>query len=142
MSEILDFLNRCLDEDERTAEACESPAPWTVRYRGESTVTDADDHAVIYDEGAPGACDAVHIAAWDPGRVLAEVAAKRRILDRHPGANAEDECPGCGAHLDGTWRTGAGELCPEQVDMAQPFAGRPGWREEWTLQLAQATADH
>ncbi|MER6830881.1 DUF6221 family protein [Streptosporangium sp. NPDC000563] len=62
-----------------------------------------------------------HIARYDPSRVLDEVAAKRRILARHPGATASSECPGCGAHLDGTWVTPPGGTCPELADLAAPY---------------------
>lgn len=72
-----------------------------------------------------------HVLRHNSARVLAEVAAKRRILERHPGATNVDECPGCGANLDGTWRTPPGSLCPEQVDMALPYADHPDYRQEW-----------
>lgn len=75
-----------------------------------------------------------HIVRHDPARVLAEVAAKRRIIERHPGATATDECPGCGAWLNGTWRTGPGETCPELADVAAPYADRPGFPEELRMQ--------
>lgn len=62
---------------------------------------------------------AEHIAYNDPAAVLRRVAADRRVLARHPGATATDECPGCGAWLDGTWCTPPGALCPELVDLAE-----------------------
>ncbi|MER5649652.1 DUF6221 family protein [Streptosporangium sp. NPDC002524] len=72
-----------------------------------------------------------HIVRHDPSRVLDEVAAKRRVLARHPGATADSECPGCGAHLDGTWVTPPGGTCPELADLAAPYvspeAKRVGW---------------
>lgn len=74
--------------------------------------------------------DGAHIARHDPARVLAECAAKRRIVERH-GALDEDECPGCGAYLDGTWRTGPGELCPDLAALASVYADHPDYREEW-----------
>jgi hypothetical protein len=63
--------------------------------------------------------------------VLAEVEAKRRILTRHPGATATDECPGCGAYLDGTWMTPPGAICPELAGLALPYADHPDYSQEW-----------
>ncbi|GAA4209640.1 hypothetical protein GCM10022252_76450 [Streptosporangium oxazolinicum] len=60
-------------------------------------------------------------------RALAEVEAKRRTLARHPGATASSECPGCAAHLDGTWVTPAGATCPQLADLAAPYADHPGY---------------
>jgi hypothetical protein len=61
--------------------------------------------------------DAMHIARWDPARVLAEVEAKRRILDMV---------------VPGNYYGGYGEAYLDAVrELAQPYAGRPGWREEW-----------
>jgi hypothetical protein len=76
---------------------------------------------------------AAHIARHDPARVLAEVAAKQAILEIHPGSTERDECPGCGAWLSGTWATPPGAMCPVVAALAQPYAGRPGWREEWRI---------
>ena len=85
--DIADFIRARLDEDEQAARAA-TPGPWTVdsdiypeainspsgdqpvaggRWGGEASVFET-------------AADAVHIARHDPARVLAEVAAKRRIL--------------------------------------------------------------
>jgi len=60
--------------------------------------------------------DAMHIARWDPARVLAEVKAKRAILDEWREYPAERR------HLN-----------PVIWHLAQPYAGRPGWREQWGL---------
>lgn len=94
-----------------------------------------------------------HIARWDPSRVLAEVEANRRILDLHVGAH---DCP---EMVTGTypadWPPDApygkagqpwahpsvehfedGQPCSTVRLLAQPYAGRPGWREEWRLDAA------
>jgi hypothetical protein len=55
------------------------------------------DSIVVYDEGAPTAAQAAHIALNDPARVLREVAAGRRLLacwheqDGRRSNSAEDE---------------------------------------------------
>jgi hypothetical protein len=56
----------------------------------------------------------MHIARWDPARVLAEVEAKRKILSMYEDYTAERR-----------------HLGPVIWALAQPYAGRPGWREEW-----------
>lgn len=57
-----------------------------------------------------------HIARWDPARVLAEVDAKRRILDWAIVWRDRDCAP---------WNADCIRL------LALPFADRPGYREEW-----------
>ena len=65
-----------------------------------------------------------HIARHDPARVLSEVAAKRTILDRHePGVSEPSECGRC----NDPWP------CDDVKALAQPYAGEPGWQEEWRL---------
>ncbi len=52
------------------------------------------------------------ITAWDPPRVLAECESKRRIV-------AE-------------WREGDQiAMRPVLIALARPYAGRPGWSDEW-----------
>lgn len=84
--------------------------------------------------------DAVHIARHDPARVLAEVAAKRRIIDLHhslgPSAGTEDEvvCDACGPEEDISFRVetyGGRWPCTTLRLLASVYAGRPGWRSEW-----------
>jgi hypothetical protein len=72
--------------------------------------------------GGPGPGDPMHwnvdyLARWDLARVLAEVEAKRRMLDQlWDGVTVWDP--------DG-WAVDFTKL------LAQPYAGQPGWREEW-----------
>lgn len=74
-------------------------------------------HFVISGTEEMRTVDAMHIARWDPARVLAEVQAKRRILDMV---------------APGDYIGGYGEAYVHVVhELAQPYAGQPGWREEW-----------
>lgn len=65
----------------------------------------------------------------DPLRVLAECAAKRRIVEIHSGGH---ECPGVGQvwwseeHDDWT------EPCPTMRALAVVYAGHPDCQQEWT----------
>lgn len=80
-----DRLRAGLDEDERVAQACAEGTglqavglTWHV-WDG-AGVRDEHDATVVYDEGAPTAAEAAHIARNDPARALRDIAARRRIL--------------------------------------------------------------
>jgi hypothetical protein len=76
----------------------------------------------------------------DPNRVLAEVEqgraeveAKRRILDEHDSYGGYGErCQTCRDPNDDL-AAGAPLPCPTVRLLALPYAGRPGWREEWAV---------
>lgn len=71
-----------------------------------------------------------------PQDLIRNCTAKARVLARHPGSTAEDECPGCGADLSGQWNTGPGELCPELQDMALAYTDHTDYLPEWSLPSA------
>lgn len=96
------------------------------------------DNITIYDEGGHGNYQAQHIARHDPARVLVEVAAKRRRLERHRPETTEYydrhgniatftacEICGNGGTTDDAWP------CIELLDDAAPYAGQPGYDESW-----------
>lgn len=60
--------------------------------------------------------DAMHIARWDPARVLAEVEAKRELIDELIAYMEGDYAP---------WNEGYLKL------MALPYVDRDGFRDEW-----------
>lgn len=122
MSEdLVTWLRAHLDEDERVANAA-GGCDWS------NIIADRDEN--------------IHIARHDPARVLAEVEAKRRILeaveryfDPHPG----QPCTNLDEDGEQTW-----EPCELHVErmataitpyvlplLALPYADRPGYREEW-----------
>lgn len=129
-----------LDDDERVARAATS-GPWrydpTKHHRLPGTVR-FEEGVFTGPPGADAVCiavtgetddpqsmaDAEHIATWDPARVLAEIEAKRRIL----------------AHIGMVVISPGREALPpeyvEQMELfckwiAQPYADRPGFPEEW-----------
>jgi hypothetical protein len=136
------WLRQQIDEDERVARAAAHGGRW--RYEiGDSvgawklydehwniaSMTTYDTESYNYAERMPAFRpptyidpDAIgsHIARHDPARVLAEVAAKRAILELHK--NIDGLCDRC--YMDRA-------PCETVRLLAQPFAGRPGWREEW-----------
>lgn len=100
VDELIAWLRQQLDDDERVARQVMAD-PGGVFLDPE---TDATNVMTI----------AAHLYRWPPKRVLAEVEAKRRILDEAIRLSRYD-----------------GEFEFVQL-LARPYAGRAGWREEWT----------
>lgn len=134
MSDLAAWLRAQLDEDERVARVA-SPGPWRVDSETYAeAIYGASDEAVIAGGRWGGeasvfdsTADAIHIARHDPARVLAEVAAKRKILELHPAAgllSAPDLCGSCAAYPG---------PCDTLRLLALPYAGMRGWREEWRV---------
>ena len=69
---------------------------------------------------------APHIAYWDPARVLAEVDAKRRVLDQCEGLSRSTVNTG-----DDTTQYSATRVYEVVTLLAAPYANRPGFRDEW-----------
>jgi hypothetical protein len=114
VTELVDFLKARLDEDERTArgtmwEGSGNKADWeeiasaTLEIGVE--VIHTNDRMVNR-----------HVARWDPARVLAEVDAKRRILDTYE------------AFLDESLTAG---LDVALHLLALPYDQHPDYRQEW-----------
>lgn len=129
--DLIHFLRDRLDEDEQIAQDAAGLAAvrrhWTRQAL--SCVVDATDGGlIVYGEGAPTSEQAQHIARWNPARVLAEVAAKRQIID---GVTARLDPTGD----DGGWTSvefETDEMAGETLRLlALPYADRPGYREEW-----------
>ena len=144
VDELITWLRAQLDEDERVARAA-SVGPWLTKradsvYADETTVVlqpgPLPDWATLVvppqEEGGEGIDpgNAEHIARWDPARVLAEIDAKRRILEihhhiecQHDRYGPDGDCAECGNEYP----------CETVHLLAQPYAGHDGWREEWQL---------
>jgi hypothetical protein len=120
--ELIEWLREQLDADERIALAVEAkrPGPWEVDGVAIISATrkaekgwDYDVFNDIWNDEA-----AALVVAWDPARVLAEVKAKRAILDGYEASYRQsDDYPG--------WE-GA------MYAIAQVFTGREGWQPEWS----------
>jgi hypothetical protein len=133
MDELIAFLRRMLDADEARARAA-TPGPWRHNpdKHWRKPGTSWFEEAVF--AGAPGAdatcvagtgetddpqsmADADHIARHDPARVLADVAAKRAILNAAVMLlvdDAEDE-----------------EAAEIVKNLALPYADHPDYQESW-----------
>ncbi|SFP24706.1 DUF6221 family protein [Actinomadura madurae] len=133
--DLVEFLRARLDRDEQTARAC-SGAPWlatpsgtvsTDPGTGDAGTGDADTGEPAYVATAENGAYAEHIARHDPFRTLAEVAARRQILDEYEKQS---------------WILGQGHRTPE-LEAAQsvrekvlrllalPYATHPAYQEEW-----------
>lgn len=141
MSDLIEFLCARLDEDEQIARAalCDDPRYLTDdEATADNGVWQTSTHPhdecvvrgagiVIYDEGGHTAEQARHIARNDPARVLAEVDAKRRILDAAEGSfDAYDEDP-----YDETRTADSSTFEWILRVLALPYADHPDYREEW-----------
>jgi hypothetical protein len=120
VDELITWLRAQLDDDERVArEAGDDSLRWRSEGPERNLVDEIRTIAIAPYEGELH--EAEHIARWDPARVLAEVEAKRRVLDWL--VDCENKA------LDGNWWNL--EVRDAVEALAQPYAGRPGWREEW-----------
>jgi hypothetical protein len=137
MDDLVTWLRAQLDDDERVALAA-TAGPWrhdaTKHWRKPGT-TWFEESVFAGPAGADATCvagtgeaddpqsmaDARHIARWDPARVLAEVEAKRRIVDWLV------DCADKALHGD-WWNL---EVDDAFKAIALPYAARPGYREEW-----------
>jgi hypothetical protein len=134
MDDLTTWLRAQLDDDERVARACPfrdwrtlgppGTAPTLCGRHGNSNAHLAEP-VTFHD---PKSATLAHAARWDPARVLAEIDAKRRIIDaierrldrREPDGGWES----AGAETDGMADTTLRLL-------ALPYADRPGYRSEW-----------
>lgn len=113
VDDLIVWLHVQLDDDERVAR------------EADGFYDDRDLSAELVEEGFDQ-CVGDLAARWDPARVLADIAAKRRILEAYESVAQYVEMP---AHIQP----------PEELDawrqavrlLAQPYSGRPGWRQEW-----------
>lgn len=122
MDELVRWLGKQLDDDERAARAA-TPGPWHAQDGG--VVSDDDEQwPVAETQSARDREDRVHIARHDPARVLREIDAKRRIIDQHKRYAAERR------RMMGGWDPQSDDS-PILAALASVYADRPGFREEW-----------
>jgi hypothetical protein len=132
MDDLIIWLRTQYDADERIATSAAGAYPHWVASSG--AVCQQDTGGSGYLATGPYETDLdedviEHMVLHDPARVLADIAAKRAILDEYERASAavpEDE------QLWNTSENGyrAG-LATAIEHLATAYADRPGWREEW-----------
>jgi hypothetical protein len=156
VNDLIAFINARLDEREAKARAA-TPGPWHVvadtygctingpdaeqdggydpatrgrrRVMRPLVVVGADsDYGAVLEHG-----DGEHIAANDPARVLAEIDAKRRIINEIvPDVNGMD------VQIEGEWGVGRRDEATDPYlgdtlakVLALPYADHPDYRPEW-----------
>ncbi|MGW5352185.1 DUF6221 family protein [Streptomyces sp. NPDC004031] len=121
MDDLVVFLRARLEEEAERAQAA-GAAEWSLQEHEGDTVLIYDSHGepVVYDEGWPSASQARHIVDHSPARVLAEVEAKRRILNARDAVAAGD---------DGYGAAALGDVVVQLL--ALPYADHPDYQQEW-----------
>jgi hypothetical protein len=140
LPDMVAWVRQQIDEDERVARAA-TPGPWRVSVEGSEGSYISPDYGDVRTKSRfigivngrvqpEDGRNAAHIARHDPARVLAEVAAKRTIVDHYEAwaATLRQTPEGWTLETATAYRM-AMEWTVRQL--AQPLAGRPGWREEW-----------
>lgn len=145
MDDLAQFLHARLDEDAGAANLMAEfyPAPWDTADRGwmAHVVADAPSFREVTrleqwagmptSAGSPDIGEIIaHIARHAPVRVLAEVDAKRRILDTVvPRMNEMDD------QIEGEWGTPGSPDEYESITLlrllALPYADHPDYLPEW-----------
>ena len=140
--DLVAFLRARFDEDERAARAAtagpweldeleEIPDLWGQLVAGGKRVANVGNFA-YQTEGGLLTLDARHIARHHPARVLAEVEAKRQIIDLYERCQpAPGEDP-----LTSRWGTAAQLVLRAMVT---PFAGHPECHPSWPLPPQEET---
>lgn len=151
---IVEFIEAQLAEDQATAEAWdEAERRWqqvgqrNLRYDnglGEHVQSiDVGGDPMLWSESIWVKHDldgkrTAHIARHDPARILAEVEAKRAILAEHKHVPATEPsthdfgCQIC-AYDRGDYVQYGWGWCKTVLLLAAPYAGRPGFKDEWRL---------
>jgi hypothetical protein len=130
VTDLVEFLLARIAEDEaiaRTAAAAEAvEGSDGMRWEAGSALRLRDAWSTIaigtYESDLDEA--GVHMARWDPARVLAWCEAQRRIVELHPKSvhnYSNDTCFGCGED----WP------CPTLRLLALPYVDHPDYRQEW-----------
>lgn len=154
MTDIVEFINARLDEDEQIANGAEWPS-WGVESRQGKLVIDTGAGSMGWKFGGPSAvfhCDdpedgcldyqrtaeqeAAHIIRHDPARVIREVAAKRAILAEHEPDSADSRgrhpCRGCGVDNSGGWSVDDINECPTLCAVAIAYSDHPNYDPMWS----------
>ncbi len=134
---LTEFLLARLADDEQVARAAamSGSASWTLRDDDSDpwTITSTND-VVVRDTGVPSDSEAAHIARHDPARVLAEVAAKRRIVELHaPLYEGLWDTPlVCRTCEDRERHDAAWYPCDTLRPLALPYADHESFDPAWT----------
>jgi hypothetical protein len=132
MTDLVEFLRARLDEDEVAASAA-SPGPWHVNDESD-TVLAVDDIEVAEGFALSGPqlrATTAHVARHDPARVLADVEAKRLLIEHAETVSSMD------GQIEGGWGTRGSVPWNEDEGirllrlLALPHADHPDYDESW-----------
>jgi len=134
--DLVAFLRARLDDDEQVAQEAAKMAGgqrWAARYHVITQMPEPGRAGDTIAECAPfgGRYVAKHIGRHDPERVLAEVDAKRRIVDRLDYWETNASRAGV-AGLSNFERGTRAELLATCRLLALPYADHPDYQPEWT----------
>lgn len=113
MEDLITWFRACLDDDEKAAKAAGGDS-------GDLSIFEVDSLTDWEGTGLPDA-EAHHIARHDPAAVLADVAAKRAVLDLCARAEIGDSGEMAQVYL-------AEEVISR---LASAYRNRPGFKESW-----------
>ncbi|MGW1121081.1 DUF6221 family protein [Streptomyces tanashiensis] len=153
MDDLITFLRARLDEDAAAARAAAEPESWMelnreprpswyVQYWADpdvaAVIADPESSAYPVVTTAEGMSEddadrrAAHIARHDPARVLAEVEAKRRMIELH-GCTEGHECSTLdrAGNIDHCTWVMEGEACTTLRLLALPYADHPDYQDTW-----------
>lgn len=78
-----------------------------------------------YFHGVESDAEADVLTLADPARVLADVRAKRAVVEYHPLGTGPDE----GHECEGLWFSD--RPCRTLTALAHPYRDQPGWQDDW-----------
>lgn len=123
------WLTRIWDEEERRLTRATNRGAWVADGLSVKHQPTGDTLArFVY----PG--DADHAEHWQPGAVLARIAADRKILELHKPYQRIIGlgCETClGSAVKNKPASFPGWPCPTLRLLASPYKGREGWQEAW-----------
>ena len=132
-TDLIAFLRARLDEDE-----------WSARHafadHNSATPNWCEPTTGVVDTGGPGIEDLIaigdgpiarHVARHDPARVLAEVDAKRRIIDDHPILTAWKICTRCSDFHNTEPVNKIPGPCLTLRLLALPYNTHPDYQKTW-----------
>lgn len=139
MTDLIEFLRARLDDDERAAASAASVSDGTLdgRVGARWNVIEIDWEGIhVYsrpsglDKEGGTAPITAHMQRYDPARVMAEVEAKRAILELHRPLD-DMWCSACCDNV-APYELNATEYpCPTLRLLALPYADHRDYRQEW-----------
>jgi len=122
-ADLVTWLRACLDKDERLARACIAEVGQTragEMYPDGSGPAEVDDFP-SYPYGSREH-ESIYIARHHPDRALADIAAKRAVIDRYEELARYDSSESLEVTAELGWVV---------RHLASAYADRPGYRMEW-----------